>query len=104
MPITGKDLFAKHMTMILTRKPNEKQLFSCRPAAILPSALYANSKTGTNFASLTRMPFQKGPGKHIAKENKMFRNMKLYYFWISLKLYLAVNLSSSQNILLGATS
>ena len=104
MPINGNDLSAKQMTMILTPKTNEKQLFSYRHATILLSALCGNSKTGTNFACLTRMLSQQGPAQTHSKNNKKFKNMNLDYFWTSLKLDMAVNLSSSQNIVAGAAS
>jgi hypothetical protein len=68
MPITGKDLSAKHMTMTFTLETYQKQLFSCLHATILSSALCGNSKTGTNFACLTRMLFQKGPAQTQSKK------------------------------------
>tara|TARA_Y100000287_G_C14072527_1_gene281531 strand:+ start:313 stop:456 length:144 start_codon:yes stop_codon:yes gene_type:complete len=42
--------------------------------------------------------------KKAEQDSKMFKNIKLNYFWMGFTLSLAVNLSSSQNIVSGAAS
>ena len=52
----------------------------------------------------TGAPFIKGRVKQAEQNNKMFKNMNLDYFWTGWTLSLAVNLSSSQNMVTGAAS
>jgi len=48
--------------------------------------------------------FIKDEIKQAEQDSKMFKNNKLNHFWVGFTLSLAVNLSSSQNMVSGAAS
>jgi len=52
----------------------------------------------------SRRLFIKGWVKQAEQDSKMFKNITLDYFWTGWTLSLAVNLSSSQNMVTGAAS
>ena len=105
MPIIGKDRAALNMPMIATLKICKKTgLYTVSPHPSCDQLYASDHELAQILPFWSRRPFIKGWVKQAEQDSKMFKNITLDYFWTGWTLSLAVNLSSSQNMVTGAAS
>jgi hypothetical protein len=105
MPIIGKDRAALYMPMIAALKICEKTgLYTVSPHPSCDQLYASDHELAQILPFWSRHPFIKGWVKQAEQDSKMFKNITLDYFWTGWTLSLAVNLSSSQNMVTGAAS
>ena len=105
MPIIGKDRAALHMPMITALKICQKTDLYPVSEHSTYDQLYASERELAQILPFQyRRSFMKDGIEQAAQDSKMFKNIMLDYFWRGWKISLAVNLSSSQNMVTGAAS